>query len=129
MPNENTTPIPSLGEYRQRQKAAKDRAEARIAPPDVRAARAAALDRREAGMAAGREEANQKANRPAEVYRETLALVPDELLYELQRGLSTLSTRTMADIVSDVLTGRRRARHAADFAPVSRATGKAAKAR
>lgn len=129
MPNETTTLIPSLGTYRKRQQAAKERAEQRTAPPDVRAARAAVLDRREAGMAAEDEARILRLKRPGEVYRKTLDLVSDDLLHEMQRSLPSLSTREMGDIVSDDLTGRRRARHAADIAPASNAPRKAAEAR
>lgn len=127
MPNE-TTPIPSLGQYRKRQQAAKERAEERIAPPDVRAIRRAVLERREAAMQEGREEAKEKATRPGELYRESLALVPDGLLEELERSLPNLCNRQMADVISEVLRARRRARHAADFAVVPEAPEKPAKA-
>ncbi|KQO49152.1 hypothetical protein ASF24_08210 [Methylobacterium sp. Leaf86] len=122
MTNTNTTSIPSMGEYRRRQQAAKVRGERFNVDPDVRAIRAAVLERREAVMKAGVEEANQKTTRPAELYRTTLDLVSDDVLHEMQRSLSNLSTRQMADIIGDVLTGRRRRRHAADIAPPPEAT-------
>ncbi|WP_027174416.1 hypothetical protein [Methylobacterium sp. 10] len=117
MTNTNATSLTTMGEYRRRQQAAKVRGERFNVDPDVRAARAAVLERREAEMVAGIEEANQKATRPAELYRTTLDLVSDEMLHELQRSLPNLSTRQMGDIIGDVLTGRRRRRHAADIAP------------
>lgn len=129
---EANAPITMPG-FRAREQAAKDRREANKVDPDVRAARVALLERRDAAMAAGDEAERQKASRPAELYRETLALVPDNLLEELQRTLPSLATRQMGDIVGDVMTERRRARRAADFAVPSavpaEAPQKAAKAR
>lgn len=122
------TPITMSG-FRAREQAAKDKREARKVDPEVREARAALLARREEAMAANDEAIAQKASRPAELYRETLDLVSDDVLHEMQRSLPSLSTRQMANIIGDVLTERRRARHAADFAPASEAPMKAAKAR
>lgn len=100
--------ITSLGEARRRQEAAKKRGERFKVSDDVRAARAAVLERQEA-VAAERQAAvaAERQARPDAV-RAILQHAPDTDLFEFQRVAGQLDGRRLAEIVADVLQQRRR---------------------
>lgn len=100
----------NLGEARRRQARAKERRDRMNVDPDVRAARAALLEAREAAMAHDQAavEAEQQA-RPDAV-RAALAHASLDELAELQRVAGQLDGRRLAEIVGDMIRQRQRAR-------------------
>lgn len=98
------------GEARRRQAKAKERRERMNVGPEVRAARAAILERREASLAG--QEAVAKADQQArpDAVRAALASASVDELTELQRVAGQLDGRRLAEIVGDMLRQRQRGR-------------------
>ncbi|MGC5781760.1 hypothetical protein [Methylobacterium sp. NFXW15] len=114
----NTAPMGmNLGEARRRQEAAKRRGERFKVSDDVRAVRAAIMEKRNAIHDQRQAEARAELEARPDAVRAILAHASIDELAEFQRVAGQLDGRRLADIVADVLRQRQRTSYVAQPEP------------